>query len=120
MSPLRSPSRRHVLSRGGLHYLSLAVARCALRARDHFDRPWPMMLLMAGGTPVLHRIGFVKGVGPLAQIGMTTLAAVIDFLDTIGRSAFLKAVSHYIGEFLPGQTVTGNEGFVVAGITVCR
>ena len=106
----------HFVLRGGLHDRDVAVARCAFRIGNKFHWPGATMFLMAGGTAILHRVGFVKGMGAAAEFGVTGLAPVIDFLDSVGSSALPKTISHDLREPSRSQLPASNERFVMTCI----
>ena len=96
------------------------MARCALRTGNELHRAGAAMFLMAGRTAILDRVRFMKGMGPFTDAGMAGLAAIIDFLDSIGGSAPAKTVTKDLSEFFRGQTAAGHERFIMTSVAIRR
>src|SRR4051794_11658879 len=109
MTPLRRPVLWHRLLGGILHDLCVTVAGCALRTRHQLHGTRTVMLLMTGGTAVLDGIRLMESVGPLTQMGVAALAAVIDFFDSIEGCSLAKTVAHHLCEFSRGQSGPGQK-----------
>src|SRR3954466_10035828 len=102
MPDLVRPMRRNFGLRGGLHGRGISMARCALRTCYQFHRARPPVFFMACGGPKLDRIRLLKCVSPFAQVGVASLASIIDLLDPAGRAAPTETLTHHLNK-LPGS-----------------